>query len=455
MNKNMEAEKAARQEILEKVTEYYNNFLKTDKNDFKEGDRISYAGRVFDEKEVVNLVDSSLDFWLTAGRYTEEFEKRFAELLHVKFANLVNSGSSANLIAFMALTAPELGDRQIKRGDEVITVACGFPTTVAPIMQYGAIPVFLDVTVPEYNIDVTELEKALSPKTKAVMIAHTLGNPFDLKNVREFCNKHNLWLVEDNCDSLGSEYTIDGETRCTGTWGDIGTSSFYPPHHITMGEGGCVYTNNALLNKLIKSYRDWGRDCVCPPGKDNFCGRRFDGQFGQLPVGYDHKYVYSHLGYNLKATDMQAAVGCAQLDKLFGFADARRHNWERLHADLEEVSDVLVLPQASEGSRPSWFGFIMSVKEGAVDKKGEPVTRNRITRALEDHNIQTRLLFSGNIIKHPCFDEYRNTDAYRVASDLKTTDYIMNNSFWIGVYPGLSDEKIDYMARVIKEAVRG
>ncbi|WP_026490490.1 lipopolysaccharide biosynthesis protein RfbH [Butyrivibrio sp. XBB1001] len=455
MNKNMEAEKAARQEILEKVTEYYNNFLKTDKNDFKEGDRISYAGRVFDEKEVVNLVDSSLDFWLTAGRYTEEFEKRFAELLHVKFANLVNSGSSANLIAFMALTAPELGERQIKRGDEVITVACGFPTTVAPIMQYGAIPVFLDVTVPEYNIDVTELENALSPKTKAVMIAHTLGNPFDLKNVREFCNKHNLWLVEDNCDSLGSEYTIDGETRCTGTWGDIGTSSFYPPHHITMGEGGCVYTNNALLNKLIKSYRDWGRDCVCPPGKDNFCGRRFDGQFGQLPLGYDHKYVYSHLGYNLKATDMQAAVGCAQLDKLFGFADARRHNWERLHADLEEVSDVLVLPQASEGSRPSWFGFIMSVKEGAVDSKGEPVTRNRITRALEDHNIQTRLLFSGNIIKHPCFDEYRDTDAYRVASDLKTTDYIMNNSFWIGVYPGLSDEKIDYMARVIKEAVRG
>ena len=455
MNKDLAAEKAARQEILEKVTEYYNNFLKTDRNEFKEGDRISYAGRVFDEKEVVNLVDSSLDFWLTAGRYTDEFEKRFAQLLNVKFASLVNSGSSANLIAFMALTAPELGDRQIKRGDEVITVACGFPTTVAPIMQYGAIPVFLDVTVPEYNIDVADLEKALSPKTKAVMIAHTLGNPFDLKAVKEFCEKHNLWLVEDNCDSLGSEFTIDGETRCTGTWGDIGTSSFYPPHHITMGEGGCVYTNNALLNKLIKSYRDWGRDCVCPPGKDNFCGRRFDGQFGQLPVGYDHKYVYSHLGYNLKATDMQAAVGCAQLDKLFGFADARRHNWERLHADLEEVGDVLVLPKAQEGSRPSWFGFIMSVKEGAVDSKGEAVTRNIITRALEDHNIQTRLLFSGNIIKHPCFDEYRDTDAYRVVGDLKTTDYIMNNSFWIGVYPGLSDEKIDYMAKVIKEAVRG
>lgn len=455
MNKNLEAQKVARQEILNKVVEYYDNFLKTDKNDFKEGDRISYAGRVFDEKEVVNLVDSSLDFWLTAGRYTDEFEKRFAELLHVKYANLVNSGSSANLIAFMALTAPELGGRQIKRGDEVITVACGFPTTVAPIMQYGAIPVFLDVTVPEYNIDAADLEKALSPKTKAVMIAHTLGNPFDLKAVKEFCDKHNLWLVEDNCDSLGSEFTIDGETRCTGTWGDIGTSSFYPPHHITMGEGGCVYTNNALLNKLIKSYRDWGRDCVCPPGKDNFCGRRFDGQFGQLPVGYDHKYVYSHLGYNLKATDMQAAVGCAQLDKLFGFADARRHNWERLHADLEELSDVLILPKAQEGSRPSWFGFIMSVKEGAVDSKGEAITRNRITRALEDHNIQTRLLFSGNIIKHPCFDEYRDTDAYRVVGDLKTTDYIMNNSFWIGVYPGLSDEKIDYMAKVIKEAVRG
>ena len=354
----------------------------------------------------------------------------------------------------MALTAPELGDRQIKRGDEVITVACGFPTTVAPIMQYGAIPVFLDVTVPEYNIDVTDLEAALSEKTKAVMIAHTLGNPFNLGEIKAFCDKHNLWLVEDNCDSLGSEYTIDGETRYTGTWGDIGTSSFYPPHHITMGEGGCVYTNNALLNKLIKSYRDWGRDCVCPPGKDNFCGRRFDGQFGQLPVGYDHKYVYSHLGYNLKATDMQAAVGCAQLDKLVGFADSRRHNWERLREDLADLGDVLILPEASKGSKPSWFGFIMSVRDGAVDSKGAPITRNKITRALEDNNIQTRLLFSGNIIRHPAFDEYRDTDAYRVVGDLKTTDFIMNNSFWVGVYPGLNDTKIDFIANVIRNAVR-
>ncbi len=447
MSNKMEEQKAAREEIKKLVEDYYNRFLKTDKNEFSEGDRIPYAGRVFDEKEVTNLVDSALDFWLTAGRYTDEFETRFAQLLGVKYASLVNSGSSANLIAFMALTARELGDRQIKRGDEVITVACGFPTTIAPIMQYGAIPVFVDVAVPQYNIDVTQLEKALSSKTKAVMIAHTLGNPFDLKAVKEFCEKHNLWLVEDNCDSLGSEYTIDGETRYTGTWGDIGTSSFYPPHHITMGEGGCVYTNNALLNKLIKSYRDWGRDCVCPPGKDNFCGRRFDGQFGQLPVGYDHKYVYSHLGYNLKATDMQAAVGCAQLDKLVSFADARRANWERLKNNLQDLQDVLTLPEPAEGSRPSWFGFIISVRENCG------VSRNDITKALEAHNIQTRLLFSGNIIKHPCFDEFRDTDAYRVVSDLKATDYIMNNTFWIGVYPGLSDEKIDYMAKVIKEAL--
>jgi CDP-6-deoxy-D-xylo-4-hexulose-3-dehydrase len=447
MAKDLKAQKAAREEIGRLVEEYYNKFLKTDKNEFSEGDRISYSGRVFDEKEVVNLVDSALDFWLTAGRYTDEFERRFAELLGVKYANLVNSGSSANLIAFMALTAKELGERQIKRGDEVITVACGFPTTIAPIMQYGAVPVFVDVTIPQYNIDVRKLKEALSPKTKAVMIAHTLGNPFDLKEVKRFCEEHNLWLVEDNCDALGSEYTIDGVTRYTGTWGDIGTSSFYPPHHITMGEGGCVYTNNPLLNRLVKSFRDWGRDCVCPPGKDNYCGRRFDGKFGLLPAGYDHKYVYSHLGYNLKATDMQAAVGCAQLDKLVGFADSRRANWESLYKKLEDLEDILVLPKAAPGSNPSWFGFILSVKENAG------VTRNAITAALEAHNIQTRLLFSGNIIKHPCFDEYRDTDAYKVVGSLKVTDYIMNNSFWVGVYPGLNEEKIDYMARVIREAV--
>ena len=447
MKNDLEAQKAARKQIEDLVKDYYNRFLKTDKEDFTEGDRIPYSGRVFDEKEVVNLVDSSLDFWLTAGRYTQKFEHDFAELMGVKFASLVNSGSSANLIAFMALTAHELGERRIKRGDEVITVACGFPTTIAPILQYGAVPVFVDVTVPQYNIDVKKLEDALSSKTKAVMIAHTLGNPFDLKTVRKFCQKHNLWLVEDNCDALGSEYTIDGETRYTGTWGDIGTSSFYPPHHITMGEGGCVYTNDPLLNKLVKSFRDWGRDCVCPPGTDNFCGRRFDGQFGQLPQGYDHKYVYSHFGYNLKVTDMQAAVGCAQLDKLKGFADDRRANWKSLREKLNDLSDILILPEAVESSNPSWFGFIISVRENCG------YTRNDITRSLEAKGIQTRLLFSGNIMKHPCFDEYRDTDAYRVVGTLETTDFIMNNTFWIGVYPGLSEKKIDYMAKAIREAV--
>lgn len=439
-------EQAARQQIKELVAEYYEKFLKVDRESFNKGDRIPYSGRVFDDKEVVNLVDSSLDFWLTAGRYTDEFEERFARLLGVKHASLVNSGSSANLIAFMALTGKELGDRQVKRGDEVITVACGFPTTVAPIMQYGAVPVFVDVTIPQYNIDVTKLEEALSEKTKAVMIAHTLGNPFDLKEVRAFCDKHNLWLVEDNCDALGSEYTIDGETRLTGAWGDIATSSFYPPHHITMGEGGCVYTNNGLLHRLVRSFRDWGRDCVCPPGKDNFCGHRFDGQFGKLPVGYDHKYVYSHLGYNLKATDMQAAVGCAQLDKLIPFADARRRNWDRFKANLQELSDVLELPERAENSNPSWFGFIMCVKEGAS------FTRNDITKALEENNIQTRLLFSGNLIKHPCFDEYVEGKDYRVVGSLDVTDRVMNNAFWIGVYPGLTDEKIDFVSDVIKKA---
>ncbi|WP_026516631.1 lipopolysaccharide biosynthesis protein RfbH [Butyrivibrio sp. MC2021] len=446
------AQDAAREEIKKLTKEYYEKFLKTDKNEFKEGDRIPYAGRVFDDKEVVNLVDSALDFWLTAGRYTDEFEKKFADMLGVKFASLVNSGSSANLIAFMALTSPLLGDRQIKRGDEVITVACGFPTTVAPIMQYGAVPVFVDVSLPGYNIDVTGLEEALSPKTKAVMIAHTLGNPFDLKTVKKFCEDHNLWLVEDNCDALGSRYEIDGECKYTGTWGDIGTSSFYPPHHITMGEGGCVYTDNPLLHRIVRSFRDWGRDCICPPGKDNFCGRRFEGTFGQLPAGYDHKYVYSHLGYNLKATDMQAAVGVAQLDKLASFVEARRKNWNRLWDDLKDLSDVLILPEAQEGSIPSWFGFILCVKDGAKDLQGNDITRNAITGALEAHNIQTRLLFSGNIIKHPCFDEYRDTDAYRVCGGLSVTDKVMKDAFWIGVYPGLSDEKIDFCASVIKKA---
>ncbi len=441
------SEQEAREELKALVTEYYHDF-KEKKEPYREGERIHYAARVFDEKEMCALTDAMLDFWLTTGRFSERFEKEFAAWLGVKYAHLVNSGSSANLIAFTALTAPELGERQIRRGDEVITVACGFPTTVAPILQYGAVPVFVDVTVPQYNIDVSRLEEALSERTKAVMIAHTLGNPFDLAAVRAFCDRHGLWLVEDNCDALGSRYTIDGETRYTGTWGDIGTSSFYPPHHMTMGEGGCVYTDSAQLHRLILSYRDWGRDCVCPSGHDNFCGHRFDGQFGQLPRGYDHKYVYSHLGYNLKVTDMQAAIGCEQLKKFPGFIERRRHNWERLREALKPAEDRLILPEAAPNSRPSWFGFLISVRPGSG------LDRNAMTRYLESKNIQTRLLFSGNLLRHPCFDPLRGTDAYRVAGGLENTDFVMNHTFWVGVYPGMTDEMIDYMAKVILEAAK-
>lgn len=443
---NWANEEEARDQIKAMVAQYYHDF-KEKKDTFVPGDRISYASRVFDEKEMQALTDATLDFWLTTGRFSDRFEKEFASWIGVKYAHLVNSGSSANLIAFMALTAPELGERQIRPGDEVITVACGFPTTVTPVLNYGAIPVFVDVTVPQYNIDVSKLEDALSEKTKAVMIAHTLGNPFDLKAVKAFCDKHGLWLVEDNCDALGTKYTIDGETRFSGTWGDIGTSSFYPPHHMTMGEGGAVYTNNPLLHRLILSFRDWGRDCICPSGKDNFCGHRFDGQHGELPAGYDHKYVYSHFGYNLKVTDMQAAVGCEQLKKFPEFIKRRRYNWERLHKALECANDKLILPVAAENSEPSWFGFLISVRpESGLE-------RNKITRYIEDHNVQTRLLFSGNLIKHPCFNQIRGTDAYRVIGELKNTDYIMNNSFWVGVYPGMTDDMIDYMAKVIIDAV--
>lgn len=442
-------ESEAREEIKELVGEYYNSFKKPEQEkEFKEGDRLSYASRVYDEKEMKALTDATLDFWLTTGRFSDEFEKNFAKWIGVKYAHLVNSGSSANLLAFATLTAPELAERRINRGDEVITVAGGFPTTINPIIQYGAVPVFVDMTIPQYNIDVTKLEEAFSCKTKAVMIAHTLGNPFDLKAVKEFCDKHNLWLIEDNCDALGSQYTIDGETRYTGTWGDIGTSSFYPPHHMTMGEGGCVYTNNPQLNRLIMSYRDWGRDCICVSGQDNMCGHRFDGQFGQLPQGYDHKYVYSHFGFNLKVTDMQAAVGCEQLKKFPKFIEARRHNWQRLRDALESVSDKLFLPEPADNSLPSWFGFIVSLKPQIG------VSRKEVIQYIENHNIQTRLLFAGNIIKQPLFDDIRNTNAYRVCGELSNTDYIMNNSFWVGVYPGMTDEKIDYMAKIITEAVK-
>lgn len=438
-------EAQAKQEILEMVGEYCERFHQ--KKSYQEGDRIPYASRVYDKQEMINLVDSSLEFWLTSGRYTEEFEKKLSEYLEVNYCSLVNSGSSANLVAFMALTSPLLGERQIKRGDEVITVAAGFPTTVTPMIQYGAVPVFVDVTIPQYNIDVTMLENAYSEKTKAVMLAHTLGNPFDLARIKEFCDKHNLWLVEDNCDALGSKYTlVDGTEKFTGTIGDIGTSSFYPPHHMTMGEGGAVYTDNPLLHKIIRSFRDWGRDCVCPSGRDNLCGHRFDRQYGELPLGYDHKYVYSHFGYNLKATDMQAAIGCAQLEKFPSFVERRRQNFKRLYEALQGLEDKLILPKAAENARPSWFGFLITCKEGT--------NRNQVVQYIEGKGVQTRMLFAGNLTKHPCFDQMRTSGkGYRIVGNLAVTDRIMKDSFWVGVYPGMTDEMIDYMAKVIREAV--
>ena len=436
-----------REQIIQLVKEYYREEFESKKKDFEPGDKISYGGRFFNDEEMCALVDSSLDFWLTTGRYAARFEKEMAQFLNVRFCSLTNSGSSANLLAFMALTSPKLGDRRIKRGDEVITVAAGFPTTVTPVIQFGAVPVFVDVTIPGYNIDVTKLEDAFSDKTKAVMVAHTLGNPFDIAAVKQFCDKHGLWLIEDNCDALGSRYFIDGEWKYTGTIGDIGTSSFYPPHHMTMGEGGAVYTNNALLNRCIRSFRDWGRDCICPSGHDNLCGHRFDKQYGELPLGYDHKYVYSHFGYNLKATDMQAAIGCAQLEKFPSFVERRRHNFARLKAALAEVSDKLILPEACENSNPSWFGFLITCKEG--------VDRNKVVQHVEKSGVQTRMLFAGNLTKHPCFDEMRSTgEGYRIVGTLENTDRIMNDTFWVGVYPGMTDEMIDYMAKVIIEAVK-
>lgn len=418
-------------------------------NPYQEGDRVNYAGRVFDSEELVNLVDSSLDFWLTAGHYAEEFETSLAKYLGVKFCSLVNSGSSANLLAFMALTSPKLGDKRIKKGDEVITVAAGFPTTIAPIIQYGGIPVFVDVTIPQYNIDISMLEKALTEKTKAIMIAHTLGNPFDLQYIRSFCDEHNLWLVEDNCDALGSKYNYKGEWKFTGTVGHIGTSSFYPPHHMTMGEGGAVYTDDIILHRIVNSFRDWGRDCWCPPGTDGSCKHRYSQQFGDLPVGYDHKYVYSHFGYNLKATDMQAAIGCAQLKKLDKFTDLRKEHWNILKEGLKEVEDCIILPEPEKNSDPSWFGFLMTVADDAS------FTRDELSEFMENNNIQTRNLFAGNIIKHPCFDDMRESGVgYRVVGTLYNTDKIMTNSLWIGVYPGMNESKLNYMIKKIKEFIQ-
>ncbi|MCI9282747.1 MAG: lipopolysaccharide biosynthesis protein RfbH [Lachnospiraceae bacterium] len=437
----------ARQEILDLVADYCEKYHLQNKKPYEPGDRIPYASRVYDAHEMTNLVDSALEFWLTSGRYTEQFEKKLSEYLGVRYCSLVNSGSSANLNAFMALTSPLLGERQIRRGDEVITVAAGFPTTVAPMIQYGAVPVFVDVTIPQYNIDVTQLKKAYSEKTKAVMIAHTLGNPFDLKAVKTFCDSYGLWLIEDNCDALGSRYTIDGEEHFTGTLGDIGTSSFYPPHHMTMGEGGAVYTDNPLLHKIIRSFRDWGRDCSCPSGIDNSCHHRFDRQYGELPLGYDHKYVYSHFGYNLKATDLQAAIGCAQLEKFPDFVERRRHNFDRLRTALMDLTDKLILPEPCPASRPSWFGFLITCREG--------VDRNRVVQYVEEKGIQTRMLFAGNLTRHPCFDPLRQSgNGYRIVGELKIADRIMRDTFWVGVYPGMTDAMIDTMEKVIHEAVR-
>ena len=442
-----EVEVQLRKDAIAAAIVYYQH-AHNQKKTFNTGDRIPYAGRVFDEAEITNLIDSSLDFWLTTGRYAEKFEQDFAQFLGVQHCSLTNSGSSANLLAFMALTSPKLGSRRIKPGDEVISVAAAFPTTVAPIIQYGAVPVFVDVSLPTYNIDVSQLDAALSEKTKAVMVAHTLGNPFDLSAVKSFCDKHNLWLIEDNCDALGSRYLHNGVWKYTGTIGHIGTSSFYPPHHMTMGEGGAVYTDDSQLKRLVESFRDWGRDCWCPSGKDNTCGNRFGQQFGELPYGYDHKYVYSHFGYNLKVTDMQAAIGCAQLEKLPSFIEARKKNWKVLREGLATMENRLILPEATANSDPSWFGFLLTVKNEAG------LTRDMIVNNLESKGIQTRMLFAGNLIKHPCFDEMRRAGkGYRVVGSLENTDRIMRDTFWVGVYPGLSEEMIGYMVEQVKKIV--
>ncbi len=440
----MTAQEQMKAEILARVAEYYRQVHAPARNEpFIAGQsRVNYAGRVFDERELVNLVDSSLDFWLTYGDYSRAFEKRLADYLGVRWSLLVNSGSSANLLAFMALTSPLLKERRVERGDEVITVACCFPTTVAPIVQYGAVPVFVDVELATANIDVSQLEAALSPKTKAVMLAHTLGNPFDVRAVKAFCARHGLWLIEDNCDALGSR--VDGQ--CTGAFGDIGASSFYPPHHMTMGEGGAVYTNDPLLRRIMLSLRDWGRDCWCDSGVDNTCGNRFTKRFGSLPRGYDHKYVYSHFGYNLKATDLQAAIGCAQLEKLPAFVEQRKANFRLLYEGLKDLG-WLLLPQTIPGADPSWFGFLMTLQEGA------PVNRNQLAGHLERNNIQTRNLFAGNLIRHPCFDGLKEGADYRIAAPLKNTDTIMNQSLWIGVYPGMTEQMMIHMVRTIRSSV--
>jgi len=440
----MTKQELLKKEIFDKTKEYY-NLVHKNEDTFVEGKtKVNYAGRVFDETELINLVDTALDFWLTYGKYSKEFEYKFAKYLNIRWSFLVNSGSSANLLAFYSLTSPLLKERQIKRGDEVITVAACFPTTVSPIIQYGAVPVFVDIELSSVNLDTTQLTAALSTRTKAVMLAHTLGNPFCIQKIKDFCTQNNLWLIEDNCDALGSVY----RGKLTGTWGDIGTSSFYPPHHITMGEGGSVYTDNPLLKKIILSLRDWGRDCWCDSGVDNTCQKRFLTKHKNLPKGYDHKYVYSHFGFNLKATEMQAAIGVAQLNKLDDFTQKRVKNYKLLYNNLKKYKHLFDFQTATKGSIPSWFGFLLTLREGV------PFSRNEIVEYLENHKIQTRNLFTGNIIQHPLFETLTLNQDYRVIGDLNNTNIIMANSFWIGLYPDMQENKIKYMIHIIEQFIR-
>ena len=431
-------------EILRKVVEFY-SLTHGIPEPFGPGKtRVPFSGRVFDENELVNLVDASLEFWLTQGRFTDAFEEGLASFVGTDNCIFVNSGSSANLLAFAALTSGTLGPRQIRPGDEVITVAAAFPTTVSPVIQHGAVPVFVDIETKTYNIEPSLLREALTNRTKAIFVAHCMGHPFDVDKVRGFCDEHNLWLIEDNCDALGALY----KGKRTGTFGELATSSFYPAHHITTGEGGAVFTNDTELARIVRSLRDWGRDCWCSPGHDNTCGRRFKKQFGELPFGYDHKYVYSHFGYNLKATDLQAAIGCAQLRKLASFIQKRREHHARLLKGLAPLEQFFVLPEAAQDTEPSWFGFVMTVKESAG------FTRDDVVQHLEKKNIQTRMLFAGNLLRHPCFtDVTGNGYPYRVCGHLTNTDHIMKNTFWVGVYPGLSEPALQSIIDSLYEFV--
>ncbi|HEY9123113.1 MAG TPA: lipopolysaccharide biosynthesis protein RfbH [Bacteroidales bacterium] len=429
-----------KKEILEKVKEYYN--IKFEKKEFVSGKtKVNYAGRVFDEKEISNAVEASLDFWLTEGRFSEQFAEKISDFLGIEHVLLTNSGSSANLLAFSALTSEKLGDKRLKPGDEVISVAAGFPATVTPIVQYGLIPVFVDVTMPTYDIDIEALKKAISPKTRCIFLAHTLGNPFDIDAIMAIAKEHNLWVIEDNCDAFGSKYN----GKYTGTFGHLSTISFYPAHHITTGEGGAICTNDPKLAQLVRAFRDWGRDCYCMGGENNTCGKRFSQKFGNLPLGYDHKYVYSEIGYNLKMTDMQAAIGAAQIDKLPAFCQQRKENFKKHHAIFAKYPQYFILPEATPKSDPAWFAFIVTLKENC------PFTRDEFTRFLNERLIETRNLFAGNMVKQPAFVN----KTWRIATNLDNTDYIMNNTFFLGTYPGLTDDMFAYIEQVVDEYLKG